>query len=72
MLQILVLATLAESAAEPLETLIKSIAGGSASGLNVLCPKVSVVSSHVKSGCLVRGRFLPSHVVSSCAGQAYR
>lgn len=41
MLQILVLASLAESAAEPLESLVKSITGGSASGLNVLCPKVS-------------------------------
>jgi len=34
-LQILVLASLAESAAEPLKTLVKSITGSSASGLNV-------------------------------------
>lgn len=58
MLQILVLASLAKSAAEPLKTLVKSITGGSASGLNVLCPKVSLESSHAKSGCLDRGRFL--------------
>lgn len=73
MLQILVLASLAESAAEPLESLVKSITGGSASGLNVLCPKVSYRYHHMpKGGCLVRGNLLPSHVVSSCADQAYR
>lgn len=58
MLQILVLASLAESAAEPLETLVKSITGGSAGGLNVLCPKVSLVSSHAKIGCLAKGGVL--------------
>jgi hypothetical protein len=53
-LQILVVASLAERVAEPLKALVKPITGGSASGLDVLCHHVSLASSHAKE-------WLPRH-----------
>jgi hypothetical protein len=63
---ILVVAGLTERVAQPLETLVQTVTGCSASGLDVL---EAILAQRFKEGCRVN---VPKRVVGGCEGQACR